>query len=92
MLVNTEVVSLLLDTIDIIRLIIKYLPDECVFSYELVDVLLKFITLDAFRTSAMMCLHEIVCHPNSARYPSLVSQSLRRFLDYMVATRVWCEA
>ena len=57
MLVNTQVVSLLLDTIDIIRLIIKYLPD-----------------------------------PSSSRFPSLVSQSLRRFLDYMVPPRRAAEA
>ena len=89
---NTEVVSLLLDTIDIIRLIIKYLPDECVFSYELVEVLLKFITLDQFRTSAMACLQEILSHPNSSRFPSLVSQSLRRFRESMVEERRGADA
>ncbi|KNB42717.1 exportin-1 [Blastocystis sp. subtype 4] len=82
-IVNTEVVPLLLDTIDTIRLILKYLPDDCVFNYQLADVLLKFITIDQFRTSAMMCLQEILCHPNSYKYPSLISQSIRRFLEYL---------
>ena len=77
-------VPLLLDTIDTIRLILKYLPDDCVFNYQLADVLLKFITIDQFRTSAMMCLQEVLCHSNSYKYPSLISQSIRRFLEYLV--------
>lgn len=83
MLVNTEVEPLLLDTLDTIHLILRYLPEDCVFNYQLVDVLLKFLSLDAFRTSAMRCLQEILTHPASARYPSLVLQSLRRFLDFL---------
>ena len=83
-LVNTEVVSLLLDTIDTLRLILKYLPDEYVFDYNLVEVLQKFIEIDQFRTSAMMCLQEILCHSRSGKYPSLVSQALNRFIQYMV--------
>lgn len=45
------------------------LPEDCVFNYQLIDVLLKFLSLDAFRTSAMRCLQEILTHPASARYP-----------------------
>ena len=54
------------------------------FNYQLADVLLKFISIDQFRTSAMMCLQEILCHSNSYKYPSLISQSIRRFLEYLV--------
>lgn len=81
---NTEVQSLLLDTIAIIRLIIKYLPENYVFDFQLVEVLLKFITLQDFQTSAMMCLHEILCHPMSHKYQSLVTHSLRQFIQFLV--------
>lgn len=69
---------------DIIRLIIKYLPENCVFDYQLAEVLIKFITLQDFQTSAMRCLHEILCHPLSHKYQSLVTYSLRQFVEFLV--------
>ena len=81
---NTEVPSLLLDTMDIIRLIVKYLPAECVFDYQLSGVLQKFVQLEQFQTAAMSCLHEILCHPLCRNYQSFLTQSLKNFMEYIV--------
>ena len=83
MLVNTEVTSLLIDTINILRLILRYLPDEKVFDYNLSNVLLQGIQRDDLRSCCMLCLQEIMCHPHAYLVPSLVTQSLQRFLQFL---------
>ena len=82
-LVNTEVVSLIIDAVNIIRLTLAYLPDEQVFDYNLSSILLQGIQQDALRLACMLCLQEILCHPRAGKFPALVSQSLTRFLQFL---------
>lgn len=82
-LVNTEVVSLVIDAVNIVRLTLSYLPDEQVFDYNLSNVLLQGVQQDALRLSCMQCLQEILCHPRAGKFPALVTQSLTRFLQFL---------
>lgn len=82
-LVNTEVVSLIIDAVNVIRLTLAYLPDEQVFDYNLSSILLQGIQQDALRLACMLCLQEILCHPRAGKFPALVSQSLTRFLQFL---------
>lgn len=82
-LVNTEVVSLVIDAVNIIRLTLAYLPDEQVFDYNLSSVLLQGVQQDALRLPCMLCLQEVLCHPHASKFPALVTQSLTRFMQFL---------
>lgn len=45
---------------------------------------MKFITLQDYQNAAMTCLHEILIHPHSYKYQSLVIRCIRSFIEFLV--------